>query len=138
MHPVEEDSRFAIQPVYPDRQTLCAEGEEHGKRQPSPLRSGRAVACRFRPASTIFRKLGPNVAKERAGVVFDHPNDPRVTQDMFDRVFPPRQNFTTYDIIQGASRIVKRCNQKTNSSIHYSIFSPGRRLPYWLVEQSNQ
>jgi hypothetical protein len=31
MHPVEEDSRFAIQPVYPDRQALCAEGEEHGK-----------------------------------------------------------------------------------------------------------
>jgi hypothetical protein len=25
-----------------------------------------------------FRKLGPNVAKERAGVVLDHPNDPRV------------------------------------------------------------
>jgi hypothetical protein len=32
MHPVEEDSRFAIQPVYPDRQALCAEGEEHGKK----------------------------------------------------------------------------------------------------------
>jgi hypothetical protein len=79
MHPVEEDSRFAIQPVYPDRHALCAEGEEHGKKQPSPLRSGREVPCRFRPASTIFRKLGPNVAKERAGVVLDHPNDPRVT-----------------------------------------------------------
>jgi hypothetical protein len=39
------------------------------KKQPSPLRSGREVACRFRPASTIFRKLGPNAAKERAGVV---------------------------------------------------------------------
>jgi hypothetical protein len=36
------------------------------KKQPSPLRSGREVACRFRQASTIFRKLGPNVAKERA------------------------------------------------------------------------
>jgi hypothetical protein len=43
MHPVEEDSRFAIQPVYPDRQALCAEGEEHGKKQPSRLRSGREV-----------------------------------------------------------------------------------------------
>jgi hypothetical protein len=32
MHPVEEDSRFAIQPVYPDRQALCAEGEEHEKK----------------------------------------------------------------------------------------------------------
>jgi hypothetical protein len=49
------------------------------KKQPSRLRSGREVPCRFRPASTIFRKLGPNVAKERAGVVLDHPNDPRVT-----------------------------------------------------------
>jgi hypothetical protein len=82
MHPVEEDSRFAIQPVYPDRQALCAEGEEHGKKQPSRLRSGREVPCRFRPASTIFRKLGPNVAKERAGVVLDHPNDPRVTLEL--------------------------------------------------------
>jgi hypothetical protein len=45
MHPVEEDSRFAIQPVYPDRQALCAEGEEHGKKkQPSPLGAGREVA----------------------------------------------------------------------------------------------
>jgi hypothetical protein len=44
MHPVEEDSRFAIQPVYLDRQALYAEGEEHGKKQPSPLRSGREVA----------------------------------------------------------------------------------------------
>jgi hypothetical protein len=44
MHPVEEDSRFAIQPVYPDRQALCAEGEEHGKKQPSRLRAGREVA----------------------------------------------------------------------------------------------
>jgi hypothetical protein len=79
MHPVEEDSRFALQPVYPDRQALCAEGEEHEKKQPSGLRAGREVPCRFRPASTIFRKLGPNVAKERAGVVLYHPNDPRVT-----------------------------------------------------------
>jgi hypothetical protein len=30
MHPVEEDGRFVIQPVYPDRQS-CAEGEEHEK-----------------------------------------------------------------------------------------------------------
>jgi hypothetical protein len=84
MHPVEEDSRFAIQPVYPDHQALCAEGEEHGKKQPPPLRSGKEVAtdqwpCRFRPASTIFRKLGPDATKERAGVVLDHPNSPRVT-----------------------------------------------------------
>jgi hypothetical protein len=31
MHPVEEDSRFAIEPVYPDHQALCTEGEEHEK-----------------------------------------------------------------------------------------------------------
>jgi hypothetical protein len=79
MHPVEEDSRFAIQPVYPDRQALCAEGEEHEKKQPSGLRAGREVPCRFRPASTIFRKLGPNATKERGGVGLDHPNSPRVT-----------------------------------------------------------
>jgi hypothetical protein len=67
MHPVEEDSRFAIQPVYPDRQALCAEGEEHGKKQPSPLRSGREVPCRFRPASTIFRKLDQMWQKNERG-----------------------------------------------------------------------
>jgi hypothetical protein len=33
MHPVEEDSRFVIQSVYPDRQALfCAEEEEHEKK----------------------------------------------------------------------------------------------------------
>jgi hypothetical protein len=54
MHPVEEDSRFAIQPVYPDRQALCAEGEEHGKKNNLLLleqvekSSGRAVSGRRR------------------------------------------------------------------------------------------
>jgi hypothetical protein len=44
MHPVEEDSRFVIQPVYPDRQALCA-GEEHEKKKtPSRLRTGREVS----------------------------------------------------------------------------------------------
>jgi hypothetical protein len=83
MHPVEEDSRFAIQPVYPDRQALCAEGEEHGKKNNLLLLEQVEKCqwpCRFRPASTIFRKLGPNATKERAGVVLDHPNSPRVTQ----------------------------------------------------------
>jgi hypothetical protein len=82
MHPVEEDSRFAIQPVYPDRQALCAEGEEHGKKNNLLLLEQVEKCqwpCRFRPASTIFRKLGPNATKERAGVVLDHPNSPRVT-----------------------------------------------------------
>jgi hypothetical protein len=81
MHPVEEDSRFAIQPVYPDRQALCLRERSTKEKQPSPLRSGREVQwpCRFRPASTIFRKLGPNATKERAGVVLDYPNSPRVT-----------------------------------------------------------
>jgi hypothetical protein len=84
MHPVEENGRFVDQPVYPDRQAVFCLRERSTKlrKQPSLPRAGKEVACRFRPASTIFRKLGPNVAKERAGVVLDHPNDPRVTNDI--------------------------------------------------------
>jgi hypothetical protein len=58
-----------------------SKGEEHSlKKQPSLPRAGKEVPCRFRPTSTIFRKLGPNATKERAGVVLDHPNSPRVTR----------------------------------------------------------
>jgi hypothetical protein len=37
--------------------------------------------------------LGPNVAKERAGVVLDHPNDPRVTNATAQKatVYPLRE-----------------------------------------------
>jgi hypothetical protein len=56
MHPVEEDGRFVIQPVYPDRQS-CAEGEEHKKKRPSCSRS-KEVPCRFRSHfATIVRKF---------------------------------------------------------------------------------
>jgi hypothetical protein len=53
MHPVEEDSRFAIQPVYPDRQGLCAEGEEHGKKQPALRREGCFFPCRPTDGATV-------------------------------------------------------------------------------------
>jgi hypothetical protein len=54
MHPVEEDSRFVIQPVYPEHQVLCAEGDEHEKKQPSRLRAGREVAVAVLPAGVNY------------------------------------------------------------------------------------
>jgi hypothetical protein len=81
MHPVEEDSRFAIQPVYPDRQALCAEGEEHGKKQPSRLRAGREVASGRAVSGRrrlFLESWDQTRQKNERGVVLDHPNSPRV------------------------------------------------------------
>jgi hypothetical protein len=60
MHPVEEDGRFVNQPVYPDRQPVfCL--RERSTKEKNLLFQGQVkkceVPCRFRPASTIFRKL---------------------------------------------------------------------------------
>jgi hypothetical protein len=79
MHPVEEDGRFVNQPVYPDRQAVfCL--RERSTKENNLLFQGQVKKCRAVSGRRrlFFRKLGPNVAKERAGVVLDHPNDPRV------------------------------------------------------------
>jgi hypothetical protein len=78
MHPVEEDSRFVIQPVYPDRQSFV-QGRGARKKKPSLFRPGKKVPCCFRPASTIFRKLDQTWQKNERGWFWDHPKGPRVT-----------------------------------------------------------
>jgi hypothetical protein len=59
MHPVEEDSRFAIQPVYPDRTVRPFVQKERSteKKQPSRLRSGREVALASGRAVSGRRRL---------------------------------------------------------------------------------
>ncbi|KAJ3638668.1 hypothetical protein MTP99_002015 [Tenebrio molitor] len=43
MHPVEEDSRFVINSVYPDRQALLCRRRGARKNQPSLQRAGKEV-----------------------------------------------------------------------------------------------
>ncbi|KAH0821179.1 hypothetical protein GEV33_001612 [Tenebrio molitor] len=84
--PVQEYIRFVIQPVYPDRHAVLCRRKRARKKQPSLPRPGKEVSCRFRPASTIFRKLDHIWQKNERGVVLDRPNGPRVTRIMHIRV----------------------------------------------------